>query len=260
MTEICSAIVPAAPVRSEPSDASEMVTQLLYGEKCEILEVKMQWRLIRCMFDGYEGWVDEKQISVIKPQKAGVNAIVTSLFLLAKSDKNSQQILLSAGAEFLLVESNLASLYHNGAPFKIVEGSWLSASEKCSLPNILELSHKYINAPYLWGGRNAMGIDCSGLMQVLYKLLGIALPRDACEQVKVGNEVTQLVNAKPGDLAYFENEKGKVTHVGILLDSEFILHASGKVRIDELNAEGIYNKEIAVQTHKLKVIKRVVGL
>ena len=122
---------------------------------------------------------------------------------------------------------------------------------------MVEFAQKFLGAPYIWGGRSLFGIDCSGLVQLCARAAGKLLPRDASQQVQEGELVYFLPEIQPGDLAFFGNEDGKIVHVGIMLDSERIIHASGKVRIDYLDQTGIFNKERNEHTHRLQVIKRL---
>ena len=122
---------------------------------------------------------------------------------------------------------------------------------------LIENALMYLNAPYLWGGRSPLGIDCSGFTQMVYRLQGINLPRDAYQQAEVGTTLSFIEESDPGDLAFFDNNEGKITHVGIILEENHIIHASGKVRIDRIDQQGIFNTEIGTHTHKLRLIKSI---
>ena len=117
----------------------------------------------------------------------------------------------------------------------------------------------YLKAPYVWGGKSIFGLDCSGLVQQLYGLVGIQLPRDARQQVEHGQPVHFVVQARPGDLAFFDNAEGRIVHVGLVLEEGRILHAHGEVRIDPLDHNGIYNKDLGRYTHKLRIIRRLLA-
>ena len=116
----------------------------------------------------------------------------------------------------------------------------------------------YLNSPYLWGGRSPFGIDCSGFTQMVFKLNGIKLPRDAYEQAEIGKTLNFIEETQKGDLAFFDNEEGKIIHTGIIIDKNKIIHSSGKVRIDNLDHYGIFNAETGKYSHNLRLIKKVV--
>ena len=248
--------VSVAPVRKEPSDSSEMVTQLLFGELCEILEVKQQWVKIKIYFDGYEGWVDYKQVSILSEiefanfsQDHSYISEPFSLLIL-----NNQPFPVTIGAE---VHGAIDNSVFKLAPDKhfFIDETLLKGKKKKD--QILELAFKYINTPYLWGGKTTYGIDCSGLVQMVYKLAGYKLPRDAGQQALEGQVLSFIEEAEPGDLAFFENQDGKIIHVGFILPDQKILHAHGKVRIDNLDYTGIFNSDLNKYTHQLRFIRRI---
>lgn len=249
--------VSVAPVRKEPSDASEMVTQLLFGELCEVLETKKQWIKIKIKFDNYEGWVDSKQILNIEEEKFSEflhsTAYISEPFSLLVN--NNQPFPITIGSEIhQLNENNILELTPNHK--FIVEENLIS--QKLEKDKILEIAFKYINTPYLWGGKTPYGIDCSGLTQMVYKVAGYKLPRDAYQQAEIGQVLSFIEEAEPGDLAFFENEEGKIIHVGFILPNQKILHAHGKVRIDSLDYTGIFNSELNRYTHQLRVMRKII--
>lgn len=245
------------PVRNSASDKSEMVSQLLFGETVEVLEKSGSWVKIRCSWDNYIGWIDAKQIKLITPSEFNLykNNHSCSLEILqpAVSDEYYLPITLGSnlpnydGLRFSINGSNFTFSGQVITPVKIKPNSEL----------VLKIARRYLYAPYLWGGRSPLGIDCSGLTQVVFKLVGINLPRDAYEQVEQGELIDFIEQSQEGDLAFFENKKGKISHVGILLPEGQIIHASGQVRIDKIDHYGIYNPEREKYTHQLRVIKRI---
>jgi cell wall-associated NlpC family hydrolase len=140
----------------------------------------------------------------------------------------------------------------------IFDGLTVDSSKKNSKNKLIENAYIYLNAPYLWGGRSPLGIDCSGFTQLLYKLNGVQLPRDASQQAKVGQTLSFVEESEAGDLAFFDNEEGNIIHVGMVLDNNRIIHASGKVRIDRLDHQGIYNVDTHKYSHRLRLIKKII--
>ena len=102
-----------------------------------------------------------------------------------------------------------------------------------------------------------MGIDGPGLIQMVFKLTGISMPREAEQQVYLGEAVDFVEQSRPGDIAFFENKTGRITHCGIILPNREVLHAYGSVRIDAIDHFGIYNKKQGRYTHRLRVVKRM---
>lgn len=253
----CSA---AIPLRPEPSEKSEMLTQIMFGESVEIFDTTGNWVKIRNNYDGYEGWIDKKTLIEISEEYFNeVNnklTVLTSLLGFV-TDENKSKFLISAGCT--LPEYNV-----NNSSFKIGNKQFtldqpITANSNTTREIIINSAHLFLNSPYLWGGKNPFGIDCSGLSQVSYKIAGIKIPRDASKQVKAGVPVSFLENSKPGDLAFFDNDEGIITHVGILLSANKIIHATGKVRIDNIDHQGIYNNDLNKYTHKLRTIMNVIG-
>ena len=238
------------PLRLEDSDRSEMVSQVLYGDLFELLEVSKKWSRIRLTYDNYEGWIDNKQfVNLTKNEYDSLNQLPTKL------STNLLDIITTATNELLPISlgSNVAVVDFLNHSF---EGSINDSN--FSKSTIIEIAHLYLNSPYLWGGKTPFGIDCSGFTQMVYKLNGIQLLRDASQQVTQGEALSFIEETEPGDLAFFDNEEGSITHVGIIMNNNQIIHAHGKVRIDHLDHSGIFNNERQIHTHKLRVIKRII--
>jgi len=238
------------PLRAEASDTSEMVSQVLYGEILKVIETRKKWSRIRLSFDGYEGWIDNKQFLLIseedyidlekKPSKLSVNLVD----IITTSKKELISICLGSNLE------NTSYLNHQ------YEGDFTGGTKPKS--EIIETAQHYLNSPYLWGGKTPFGIDCSGFTQMVYKLNGYKLLRDASQQATQGESLSFIEESEPGDLAFFDNEEGVITHVGIIMEDNYIIHAHGTVRVDRLDHSGIFNSEKRIHTHKLRVIKRIV--
>ena len=253
MFGICNLAI--IPLRVEPSDKSEIVSQVLFGEHFEILEQSKQWSRIKLHYDGYEGWVDSKQFQVIS--ESNFNQLSEDSVIL-----NADLIEYITGPNSLLMPiplgASLSFLKHdeiNTSNFDF-EGTKISGVKSKSC--LINTAFQYLNAPYLWGGKTPFGIDCSGFTQMVYKLNGHHLLRDASQQATQGEALSFIEESEPGDLAFFDNEEGKIIHVGIIMDNNYIIHASGKVRIDRLDHLGIYNAETNKHTHKLRVIKKII--
>lgn len=253
MFGICNLAI--VPVRSEPSDRSEIVTQLLFGEHIEILERQNQWARIKIQFDNYEGWVDSKQYQVISEanyNQLSKEAIILNADLIdyiSAPDNLLLPIPLGASLSFL----NNSEI--NTSSFEF-EGTKTSGTKPKS--SLINTAFMYLNAPYLWGGKTPFGIDCSGFTQMVYKLNGYKIHRDASQQALEGEPLSFIEESEAGDLAFFDNEEGNIIHVGIIMDNNYIIHGSGKVRIDRLDHLGIYNAELNKHTHNLRVIKKII--
>lgn len=227
--------VSVSPIRAEVSEKSEMTSQILYGETCEIIKTEGLYSKIKMDFDGYEGWVNS---SVLKKENSEISKhLVTKNY--GVFDLPEGRNLLSLGSE---VAFETESFVDNNNIRESLVGS----------------AKKFINVPYLWGGRSYFGIDCSALVQLVYKIHGIALPRDADKQAELGEARDFVEESEPGDLAFFEDETGFISHVGLVLSPFELIHASGKVRIDSLDFSGIYNAEKNKHTHKLRMVKTVI--
>ncbi|MDD2822169.1 MAG: C40 family peptidase [Flavobacterium sp.] len=253
MFGICNLAI--IPLRFEPSDKSEIVSQVLFGEHFEILEQFKQWARIKMQYDGYEGWVDSKQFQLIS--ESNFNQLSEDAIIL-----NADLIEYITAPNNLLIPIPLASSlsFLNHSEINTVnfdfEGTKISGIKPKK--ELINTAFMYLNAPYLWGGKTPFGIDCSGFTQMVYKLNGYKLLRDASQQAKQGEPLSFIEESEPGDLAFFDNDEGNIIHVGIIMENNYIIHASGKVRIDRLDHLGIYNAEINKHTHKLRVIKKII--
>lgn len=243
------------PLRFEPSDRSELVSQVLFGEQFAILEQQEKWSKIRLAFDDYEGWIDNKQFKKISEDQYDLlfhDSIVMNNDLIeyiTSDDTLLIPIPLGASLTFLSYDAINTENF-------VFEG--LRTSGIKPKAELIKTAFMYLHAPYLWGGKTPFGIDCSGFTQMVYKLNGYKLFRDASQQANQGEALSFIEESEPGDLAFFDNEEGKIIHVGIIMENNYIIHASGQVRIDRLDHLGIYNAELNRHTHKLRVIKKIV--
>jgi hypothetical protein len=243
------------PVRNEPSDKSEMTSQLLFGDFVKINEKYKVWIKVVSVFDGYEGWIDSKQLENVSDEYYLEN--LTRKNLILKSCANIVDV-----DNNLIIKAVLGSSLpcSEGESFIINKNRYRFDKESIYLGDhsIEQIAAMYLNAPYLWGGRSPYGIDCSGFTQLIYKIYGVCLKRDASQQAEQGTQLDFLTEALPGDLAFFENEDGKIIHVGLILDENKIMHASGRVKIDTIDHEGIFSNDFKRYTHKLRFIKRMI--
>lgn len=238
------------PLRVEPSDTCELVSQVLYGEIFKVLEQRKSWSKIRLAYDTYEGWIDNKQYLEISEEDykriKNENHVLSSDLVEYVLDQNKQLLTITLGASL----NGLSVLKHT------FDGN--SRSIKQPKAHLIKTAFTYLNAPYLWGGKTPFGIDCSGFTQMVYKLNGYALLRDASQQATQGIALSFIEESEPGDLAFFDNNEGQIIHVGIIMENNYIIHAHGKVRIDRLDHSGIYNTDKNIHTHKLRVIKKII--
>ena len=242
------------PMRNEASDQAEMVNQILFGEHFKVLETRKKWSRIRLAHDSYEGWICNKQWIEIeednyKQLDKDVSTITTDILDIISKDFHQP----------IVIGSILPSFKSGHAIFntEMYQFDGLTTPGFTQKDKLIENALIYLNAPYLWGGRSPLGIDCSGFTQIVYRLQGVDLPRDAYQQAEIGTTLSFIEESEPGDLAFFDDNEGKVIHVGIIMENNHIIHASGKVRIDRIDQQGIFNKDIGTHTHKLRLIKSI---
>jgi len=252
--------LPLVPLRNNDSERSEMTSQLLFGERVEILETRESWLFIRNIADNYTGWVNRKMIQILsekdrnKFEEIEIKCINHPIVECENQDFN-ERIYLPGGSKLNSFDSN--EVIVGGKTYKI-DPVYMPISNELSGNRLIYLAKKYLNAPYLWGGKTLMGIDCSGFIQVIYDMCGLQLPRDASQQVECGKVIDFLSEAEAGDLAFFENMEGKIIHVGMMLNSHQIIHASGWVKIENVDSQGIISSETGEYSHKLRVVKRLI--
>ena len=248
--------VPVSPVRAESSHRTEMVTQLVFGECCEILEqTKNDWSRIRCSYDNYEGWCQSSHVTEIDEEEYGKSGTALTPDWVNTLEYNGHPMMVPMGSSLTAMRNGRATWRKNQVHYK--GQIWDPATARKDPKSIRQLAFKFLNTPYLWGGRTVFGIDCSGFTQTVFKFLQIPLLRDAYLQANQGEPVGFLEETQTGDLAFFDNEEGRITHVGILLNANEIIHSSGKVRVDRIDNMGIVHAQTFQRTHHLRILKRI---
>ncbi|OFY62928.1 MAG: hypothetical protein A3H98_01555 [Bacteroidetes bacterium RIFCSPLOWO2_02_FULL_36_8] len=253
---ICN--MPAAPLRTDSSDKAEMSSQLLLGDLVEIKEENAGWSKIVVCEDNYEGWVDKKQILALSTKELryykpdltqGTETFSTEIFSWATGDNEKLPVFFGSRLPDFKKGKFILGKKRFQFSGEVVQTKNISKTE------IVNFALRLLNCPYLWGGKTPAGYDCSGFVQLLFRMAGIRLGRDAYQQISFGNEISGTENSEPGDLAFFKNDAGRINHVGMIFEKGRIIHSSGKVRIDSIDNKGILNEEYQEYSHLLFKIK-----
>jgi hypothetical protein len=247
---ICNLAV--IPLKAEPSERSEQVSQVLFGEAFEITEWTDKWVKIVTAADGYTGWINRIQFAMLghiayKSLQENAAPLTYRPVTQAWKKPDNTVLYLPFGSSMVFLEGTTCRI--NNESYEII-------GEIGEIETLAVTAKSFLNTPYLWGGRTHFGIDCSGFVQAVFKMHGIQLKRDASMQAEQGNPIDFLQEARLGDLAFFDNEEGRITHVGMMLNNEQVIHASGKVKIEHIDNQGIYSAELSRYTHRLRIIKR----
>ncbi len=253
---ICSLSV--IPCRKEPASTSEMVTQLLFGETYTIVEEGEDWLKITTNYDSYPCWISVKQHTRLRDadyKSLQSNTLSSELVQIVNQSDNQSVFPITVGATLPNFKNGTVKIGEVNFSF---EGQTSDSQIKKTVKDLKDTAYLFLNAPYLWGGRSPFGIDCSGFTQLVYKLNGYQLPRDASQQVEIGTPLSFVEEAEAGDLAFFDNEEGNIVHVGMILENQQIIHASGCVRIDKFDHYGIFHTDNKKYSHMLRVIKKVI--
>ena len=251
------------PVRAQASEAAEQNTQILFGETFEIVEQQPRWNKVRLHSDGQEGWIDAKMCTPMKEKEykayhaayGASMAMVVMPMAYAVSENNNQTIPLTAGTRLAKYKEGRFEVF--GVGFRIDPKMVITQPMELNQPNLMQAVRFFLNVPYLWGGKNALGMDCSGFTQVVMSLFGKTLPRNASEQATQGEEVANWSEIQAGDLLFFDHEDGKISHVGMAIERTLVIHCSGRVKVGRLDETGIYDAETATYSHYLVTIRRI---
>ncbi|MES2649487.1 MAG: C40 family peptidase [Bacteroidota bacterium] len=247
-------IVPVAPLRAESTHRSEMVSQLLFGELCDLLESTKEFLRVKAHYDGYEGWCQRSQLV----DYGSDSYLGETGFVSAWTDE-----VLIDGNSCIIPHASIAER-RQAAAFTIGQNTLMHLSESIHYPSasddkaalVKAYANRYLGVAYIWGGKSVFGTDCSGFVQQVFKMVDTWLPRDSGEQANLGETVNFIQEARLGDLAFFDNAEGRIVHVGMMLNNQEIIHASGNVHVDDIDNEGIVNKVTGLRTHQLRIIKR----
>jgi cell wall-associated NlpC family hydrolase len=241
------------PLRSGPSHKTEMLSQILFGEKYTITDKAGTWVKIETLFDKYAGWIDTDHLQNSITEDISSGHVLNRSLLCFKNDNS--KLVLEAGCEIFNPDFENKTFMAGNIKYTTspeFNKPFISISD-----SLTDSAMKFINSPYIWGGRIPSGIDCSGLTQLVYKIKGIPIPRDSWQQAETGRNIDFIDQAEPGDLVFFDNERGKISHVGMILSRGLVIHASGRVRIDSIDHQGIFKPEIGGYSHKLRTIRRI---
>ena len=242
------------PLRSGPSHRSEMLSQVLFGERFSITDQVDHWLKIVTEFDNYPGWIDKDHLQHM-PDDSDRHGFVLNRSLLCHKSDNTKMI-LEAGCEIFNpdFEKNTFTVGHN----IYSAGNHFSKAFITIKESLSDTAMRFMNSPYIWGGRIPSGLDCSGFTQLVCKIHGKPIPRNSWMQAEAGEAISFLEETIPGDLVFFDDELGRISHVGMMISRGLVIHASGRVRIDIMDHQGIYKQEVGGYSHRLRTIRRIV--
>ena len=232
----------------------------MFGEYLEILSKKdKNWFRVRCTWDDVIGWMDPKQLYILKEKDASALKPCTTYTMehLYGISSESETIPIPIGSSLpgfdgINISLPFGRYTYNGG---IVDTKKITDSAAL----LINIAKRLIHSPFMKGGRSVLGIDNSGYVQLVYKMTGIDLPRTCAEQAKLGEDIGFMLEAKQGDLAFFEDTSSQIIHVGLVMNSDQIIHVHGRVRIDRLDQQGIYDKKKRRYIYKLRTIRSIIS-
>jgi len=242
------------PLRSAPTHRAEMLSQILFGEKYQILDHAGHWMKVETLFDKFTGWIDTNHLQQTPETDESDGFVLNRSLLCYKNDKT--KMVLEAGCEIFYPDFEKKTFLTGNNKYTTIDEFNHNFINAAGTP--ADIAARFINSPYIWGGRLPSGIDCSGFTQLVYKICGKPIPRNSWMQAEIGETINFLEETKPGDLAFFDNEIGRISHVGLIVSRGLIIHASGRVRIDPFDHQGIFKQELSAYSHHLRTIKRIV--
>ncbi len=242
------------PLRSGPSHRSEMLSQLLFGEKYNIMDKAGHWMKVETKFDKYTGWIDMDHMQLSEFNEDTAGHVLNRSLLCYKKDKT--RLVLEAGCDIYAPDFEKKT-FTTGKDIYFADKDF-SKPYITTDETLADTAMKFINSPYIWGGRIPSGIDCSGFTQLVYKIHGKQIPRNSWQQSELGTAINFIEETNPGDLVFFDDDMGKISHVGMIISRGLVIHGSGRVRIDTIDHQGIYRQEAGRYTHHLRTIKRMV--
>jgi len=253
------------PVRAKPAHQSEMCNEILFGESYTIVDEEGDWLMVQSGWDAYEGWISRGSNTPIsqkdfKDLSSSIKVYCTAPVQSACISSAKASLYLSMGSRLPFFNTRNRQFRINDIIYTLSQDATYSgAISKNVRAAVIETAGQLLNTPYLWGGKSSFGTDCSGFVQTILRIHGINLPRDSSDQSGHGTVVQLTDSHQSGDLAFFHNVEGKITHVGFVASQGLILHASGRVRLDRLDQKGIFNADIDKYTHQLSLIKDLIS-
>ncbi len=244
-------------VRKEPDHRTEMVHQLLFGETFIIRQSIGSWKEIELTPGTFTGWVETGSVETFGESGfKEINKIQLAEHLLKvlKNNSEKENLFLLPGSEMPDFDRDF-NTFHIGSNVYTLDSPIVECKIKDIRKRITEVSKYFLNTPFLWGGRSLFGMDAPGFVQLVYKLIGMALPRNLDQMVEQGALVPFQKKAQPGDLAFFEDTHGNIIHTGLILNHDSVIHASAVVRIDAIDHQGIKSPTSSAYSHRLRIIK-----